>query len=137
MIDIKDILKKSLKELTKILPIFFIAIVFSVLIEIYIPDSLILSLIGKKVYIAIPIATLIGVLIPIPRYATYPIAGTLLMKSAGFGVIFALIAGEVVSESFAREYLSIKYLGIKFFCIKFLLSTIFIIAGSFLIEVLL
>ncbi len=134
---IRTILKDSSKELKSILPLFFIAIIISVLIEIYIPNSIISSLIGKNVYLAIPIAVLIGILLPIPRYATYPIAGTLLLKGAGFGVIFALVAGEVISESFPREYLSIKYFGIKFFSIRILISAIFITLGAFLIEVLL
>ncbi len=133
----KIILKDSLKEIKEILPLFFIAIIISVLIEIYIPNSIISNLIGKNIYIAIPLATLIGIILPIPRYATYPIAAVLLLKGAGFGVIFALVAGEVVSESFAREYLSIKYFGIKFFSARVILSAIFITLGAFLIEVLL
>jgi uncharacterized membrane protein YraQ (UPF0718 family) len=133
----KTILKNSLKEMKTILPLFFIAIILGVLIELYIPNSLVTSLIGKNVFIAIPIATLIGIILPIPRYATYPIAASLLLKGAGFGVIFALVAGEVITESFAREYLSIKYFGIKFFSIRTILTAIFITLGAFLIEVLL
>ncbi len=133
----KSILKNSLEEMKSILPLFFIAIIIGVLIEIYIPNSLINSLIGKNVYLAIPLAAIIGIILPIPRYATYPIAASLLLKGAGFGVIFALVAGEVITESFAREYLSIKYLGMKFFTVRVIVSAIFITLGAFLIEVLL
>ena len=108
-----------------------------VLIEIYIQDSVVTSLIGKNVYLASPLATLIGIILPIPRYATYPIAAILLLKSAGFGVIFALVAGEVITESFAREYLSIKHLGIKFFMVRTILTLILVTIVGILIEELL
>ncbi len=133
----KTILINSLKEMKTILPLFFIAIIIGVLIEIYIPNSIIASLIGKNIYLAIPLAALIGIILPIPRYATYPIAASLLLKGAGFGVIFALVAGEVITESFAREYMSIKYFGMKFFTVRTILTAILVTAGGILIEVLL
>jgi len=132
----KEILLGSLKEIKIILPIFFIAVLAGVLIEVYIPSDLINSIIGKNLLIAIPIAALLGVFLPIPRYATYPIAFALLTKGAGFGVVFALICGEVISETIVRDILEIKYFGIKFFSLRLILSLIFIIAGGFLIEIL-
>ena len=134
---VHDILIKSLKEMRFILPVFFIAVVISVLIEIYIPDEIIAGLLGENLIIMIPLAAIIGVILPIPRYATYPIAFTLLTKGAGFGVVFALIAGEVICESVIRDILEIKYFGWKFFSTRLVLSIIFIIAGGFLIEALL
>lgn len=133
---IREITTGSLKEMKFILPIFFVAVLIGVLIELYLPDKFITNLLGKNLWVAIPLATIAGVLFPIPRYATYPIAFALLLKGAGFGVIFALISGEVISESIIRDVVEIKYFGIKFFSARMVLSIIFIIAGGFLIEVL-
>jgi len=134
---VREIFITSLKEMKFILPIFFIAVLISVLIELYIPDQIITSLLGKNLLFAVPLAAIIGVILPIPRYATYPIAFTLLTKGAGFGVIFALISGEVICESFIGDLVEIKYFGLKFFSTRLILSTLFIIAGGFLIEILL
>lgn len=134
---IREIFRNSLKEMKFILPIFFIAVLISVLIDLYIPNQAVYALLGKNLFLSIPLAAIIGVVLPIPRYATYPIAFTLLLKGAGFGVIFALISGEVICESIIRDVTEIKYFGIKFFSIRLILSTLFIVAGGFLIEVLL
>lgn len=134
---VREIFINSLKEMKLILPLFFIAVLTSVLIDIYVPNQIITNLLGKNLLFAIPLAAIIGVILPIPRYATYPIAFTLLMKGAGFGVIFALISGEVICESLVRDIVEIKYFGMKFFSVRLILSTLFITAGGFLIEVLL
>lgn len=120
-----------------ILPIFFFAVLAGVLIERFIPDSLVNSLLGKNLFIAIPLAAFLGVILPIPRYATYPIAFALLLKGSGYGVVFALISGEVIFESFVRDYVEVKYFGIKFFSLRMVLSLLLIIAGGFLIEAVL
>jgi len=137
MSKISEILIRSLKEMIFIIPIFFIAVLVSVLIELYIPDQIIASLLGKNLFFAIPLAAIIGIVLPISRYATYPIASVLLAKGAGLGVIFALISGEVICESIVRDLVEIKYFGIKFFSARLILSTLFVIAGGFLIEALL
>lgn len=133
----KEIITSSLKELKFILPMFLLGVLFSVLVEFYVSDQFITSLLGKHLLIAIPAAALIGIIIPIPRYATYPIAFTLLTKGASFGVIFALISAEVLTGTVVREALEVKYFGFKFSILRILISVIFIIAGAFLFEVLL
>ncbi|MBT5022616.1 hypothetical protein HOK51_03490 [Candidatus Woesearchaeota archaeon] len=133
---LKPIAINSLKSLKILLPIFFIAVLLGVLIEMYVPSSSVEFLLGKNLFIAIPLAAIIGILLPIPRYATYPIAFALFLKGAGVGVVFALIAGEVIGESIIRDFMEIKYLGWKFFTARFFITTIFIIIGGFLMEVL-
>ena len=133
----KEIITSSLKELKFILPMFLLGVLFSVLVEFYVSDQFITSLLGKHLLIAIPAAALIGIIIPIPRYATYPIAFTLLTKGASFGIIFALISAEVLTGTVVREALEVKYFGFKFSILRILISVIFIIAGAFLFEVLL
>lgn len=134
---IKEIYRNSLKEMKTIFPLFFIAVLISVLLELYIPDQIITSLLGKNLLLAIPLATVIGIVLPIPRYATYPIAFTLFMKGASIGVIFALISGEVIFGSLDRDIMELKYFGLKSFLTRLVLCTIFVIVGGFLIEVLL
>ncbi len=133
---IKQITLDSLKESIKILPIFLLAVLVGVLIEMFIPDKIVYSLLGKNILIAIPLAAIVGVMLPIPRYATYPIAFALLDKGASYGVILALICGEVIGGSFIREALEIKLLGIRFFTARFILSIFFIILAGFAIEIL-
>jgi len=137
MVKTRKILRDSLKEMKFILPVFFLAVLIGALIELYLPDKFVTNLLGKNLWIAIPLATIVGVILPIPRYATYPIAFALMLKGASFGVIFALISGEVIGESIVRDIVEIKYFGFKFFSARMVLSIIFIIAGGFLIEVLL
>jgi len=137
MSKIKTILLKSLKELAIISPIFYIAIIFAFLIQIYVPEDLFNLVLGKNIWIAIPIATLIGIVLPIPRYATYPIALALFMKGSGYGVAFGLIGGEVIGESIARDIIEIKYLGWRFVTTRFVLSFVFISIGGLIIDVIL
>ena len=128
------ILKKSLDELKIILPIFFVATFFGALIEFYLPGSVVGDILSDYSLFAIPLAAIIGILLPIPRYATYPIAFALFMKGAGFGVIFALIGGEVICESIARDIMEIEYMGGKFFLYRMMISVIFISLGGFAME---
>jgi uncharacterized membrane protein YraQ (UPF0718 family) len=131
---IKTITKDSLKEMGIILPIFFVAVIISVLIEQFSSKDFIQTFLDKNIYLAIPLAAVLGIVLPIPRYATYPIAFALLLSGAGYGIIFALISGEVICESIARDFMEIKYLGWKFFSVRLILSLILIILGGFLIE---
>ena len=133
----KKIYKNSLKEMKFILPIFFAAVLMGTLIDLYMPEQLANRLLKRNLFLAIPLAAIIGIILPIPRYATYPIAFALFEKGAGFGVIFALVSGEVICESIARDIVEIKFLGIRFFSARLILSVIFVIAGGFLIEFLL
>ncbi len=135
--NVKTILRDSIKELRIILPIFFIATLFSVALDYYVPDELVQSLLNSNLAFSIPFATIIGILLPIPRYATYPLAFTLLTKGAGFGVIFALVAGEVICESIVRDLMEVKFLGLKFFITRLLVSVLFITLGGFLMEAIL
>lgn len=128
------ILFGTTKELVFVLPVFFIAIVVGVLIEMFIPDRLFEQLVVQNIWLAIPLAAVVGVVLPIPRYATYPIAFALYVKGAGFGVVFALISGEVIVESIIRDIVEIRYFGWKFFTTRLVVSIFFITLGGYLIE---
>jgi len=133
---INQIFFGSLQETKKILPIFLLAVFFGTLIKLFIPEQIVHSLLGKNLFISIPLAALLGIILPIPRYATYPIAFALFTKGADYGIVFALICGEVIGESIIRDILEIKLFGIRFFTARFVLSTIFIILSAFAIQVL-
>lgn len=127
----------SLKSMKLILPIFFISVLLSVLIDRFIPDSIIQLFLGQNFWYAVPIAAVLGAILPIPRYATYPIAFTLFDKGASLGVIFALICGEVIVESLVRDVMEVKYFGWKFFSWRLVVSIMFITLGGYIVAVVL
>jgi len=59
---IKKIIRNSFKDLLKILPIFFIAIIISVIAELNIPDDIIQSILGKNLITSILVATTAGII---------------------------------------------------------------------------
>lgn len=126
----------SLKEMKKIFPAFFIASLVGVAIEFYVPEQIVFSLLGENPFISIPLATVMGILLPIPRYATYPIALSLLSKGASIGTIFALISGEVILGSLDRDVMEFKYFGWKSFVSRLVLCTVFVILGGLVAEVI-
>ena len=130
------LIKDSLKEMRTIIPIFFIATLIGVTLEFYLPEDIVQLVLGRDPLLSIPLATFIGILLPIPRYATYPIALSLFIKGASIGTIFALISGEVILGAPDRDILEFKYFGWKSFVSRLVLCTIFVIAFGLLAEVL-
>jgi uncharacterized membrane protein YraQ (UPF0718 family) len=127
----------SLKEMKTIIPAFFIATLIGVMLEFYLPEEIAFTVLGKNPFLSIPLATVIGIVLPIPRYATYPIAFSLFQKGASIGTIFALISGEVIFGSPDRDVMEFKYFGWKAFVSRLILCTAFVTIGSFVAEVLL
>ena len=127
----------SLKEMKTIIPAFFIATLIGVTLEFYLPEEIAFTVLGKNPFLSIPLATVIGIVLPIPRYATYPIAFSLFQKGASIGTIFALISGEVILGSPDRDVMEFKYFGWKAFVLRLILCTAFVTVGSFVAEVLL
>ena len=130
------VLVDSLKDMKTIIPAFFIATLVGVTLEFYLPEEIAFTVLGKNPLLSIPLATVIGIL-PIPRYATYPIALSLFQKGASVGTIFALISGEVILGSPDRDVMEFKYFGWKAFVSRMILCTIFVIAGGLAVEVIL
>jgi len=127
----------SLKEMKTIIPAFFIATLIGVILEFYIPEEIMYTVLGENPFLSIPLATVIGIILPIPRYATYPIALSLFKKGASIGTIFALISGEVILGSPDRDVMEFKYFGWKAFVLRLILCTAFVIVGGLVVEVLL
>jgi len=133
----REILLNSLQNIKSIFPLFFIGVVLSVLIEVYVPVVIVKNLLGSSFLITIPLATIIGIILPLPRYATYPIAFSLFNKGASLGVIFALISGEVIFGSIERDIMEFKFFGSKSFFIRLILCFLLVTAGGFWAEILL
>jgi len=133
----KEICVKSLNEMKTIFPAFFVATLAGVMIEFFIPENIIYTVLGKNLFLSITLATILGIILPIPRYATYPIALTLLHKGASIGAIFALISGEVIIGSPDRDVMEFSYFGWKSFVLRGTLCTIFVIIGSLIVEAIL
>ena len=131
------VLADSLKEMKTIIPAFFIATLTGVTLEIFLPVEITHAVLRESPFLSILLATIIGIILPIPRYATYPIAFSLFQKGASIGVIFALISGEVILGSPDRDVMEFKYFGWKAFVLRLILCTAFVTAGSFVAEVLL
>jgi len=127
----------SLKEMKTIIPAFFVATLIGVILEFYIPEEIMYTVLGENPFLSIPLATVIGIILPIPRYATYPIALSLFKKGASIGTIFALISGEVILGSPDRDVMEFKYFGWKAFVLRLILCTAFVIVGGLVVEVLL
>lgn len=131
------VLVDSLKEMKTIIPAFFIATLIGVTLEICLPIETTYAVLRGSPFLSILLATIIGVILPIPRYATYPIAFSLFQKGASIGVIFALISGEVILGSPDRDVMEFKYFGWRAFISRLILCTAFVFVGGLVAEVLL
>jgi uncharacterized membrane protein YraQ (UPF0718 family) len=134
---LEEIVINSLIDIKGIVPIFFVAVLVSTLLELYLPSEIVFALLGRNLLIAIPLATVIGIVLPIPRYATYPLAYALLAKGAGLAVIFCLISGEVILGSLERDVMEFRYFGWRSYLLRLSLCSLFVIMFGFLLEVLL
>ena len=133
---IHEIYVNSLEEMKHILPLFFLAILVSTVIDFYVSAEVVYSVLGENMLVAIPLAAIIGIVLPIPRYATYPIAFTLYLKGAPLSVVFALISGEVILGAPDRDVMEYKFFGARSYILRFALCTVFVILGGYLMEVI-
>lgn len=134
---IKEIIRSSLKDLVMFLPVFFIAIIISVIAEVKIPDSVVHSILGQNLVLSIAIATLAGIILPFPQYASYPFAAFLYNSGAYIGAVFAFIAGEVFIGNVFEDYLEIKYFSLRFWLMRFVVSFLLVFIGGLIIQILL
>ncbi len=134
---IKEVFMNSVKDMRTIFPAFFVATLVGVMLEFFVPENIMYAVLGKDFFLSIVLATVLGVILPIPRYATYPIAFSLFQKGASIGTVFALISGEVIIGSPDRDVMEFKYFGWKSFIFRGILCTVFVIVGSLVVEVLL
>ena len=130
------LLLATLHDARRILPLFALAVLVSTAMELFVARDWVYSILGENLLVAIPLATIAGILLPIPRYATYPIALALYQKGATLGVVYALIAGEVIVGSLDRDIMELRFFGWRSYGLRLVLCTLFVILTGFALEVL-
>jgi hypothetical protein len=133
---LKTLLVATLRDARRILPLFSLAVLVSTALELFVPREWVYSILGQNLLLAIPLATIAGILLPIPRYATYPIALALYQKGATLSVVYALIAGEVILGSLERDIMEFQFFGWRSYVLRMALCTLFVILTAFILEVL-
>jgi len=133
---LKTLLVATLRDAGRILPLFALAVLVSTAMELFIPREWVYSILGQNLLVAIPLAAIAGILLPIPRYATYPIALALYQKGATLSVVYALIAGEVILGSLERDIMEFRFFGWRSYALRTVLCTVFVILTGFVLEVL-
>jgi uncharacterized membrane protein YraQ (UPF0718 family) len=134
---LRSLLLATLRDAVRILPLFSLAVLVSTALELFVPRDWVYSILGQNLLVAITLATIAGILLPIPRYATYPIALALYEKGATLGVVYALIAGEVILGSLERDIMEFQFFGSRSYVLRLLLCTVFVILTAVGLEVLL
>jgi uncharacterized membrane protein YraQ (UPF0718 family) len=119
------------------LPLFSLAVLASTAMELFVPRDWIYSILGQNLLLAIPLATIAGIVLPIPRYATYPIALALYQKGATLGVVYGLIAGEVIVGSLERDIMEFRFFGWRSYVLRFALCTLLVVLTGYALEVVL
>jgi len=125
-----------LKDFRSVLPLFFLAVLIASFAEVNVPDYVILGILGNNIYLSIFIATVAGILLPFPKYASYPLAALLYAKGAFIGSIFAFIAGEVFIGNLFEDYLEVKYFGWRFFWFRLFASFVFVFLAALIVQVI-
>jgi uncharacterized membrane protein YraQ (UPF0718 family) len=106
---LREIADGSIRDMELILPVFLLAVLVGAVIELYLPEELVMAAVSFSPYLAVFLAAVLGVLFPVPRYANYPIAASLYLKGAGLGVVFALISGSLsIAYSMANCFLLLE-----------------------------
>jgi len=131
------LLVTTLKDAVRLLPLFALAVLASTALELFVPRDWVYSILGQNPLLAIPLATIAGILLPIPRYATYPIALALYQKGATLAVVYALIAGEVILGALERDIMEFRFFGWRSYMLRLVLCTVFVILTGYALQVLL
>ncbi len=125
--------KKSGKFVIKSLPLFFLAVLLiGFMKEVLLPDQqTVLDAFGNE-NIGILWATLLGFVLPGPRYAIYPLAEYILVAGGSVGSVMALIASQQLIDVPEGCFIEIKYLSMKFFGARLIIAVLTTIAAAYL-----
>jgi len=126
----------TLRDARRVLPLFTLAVLVSTAMELYVPRDWVYAILGHNPWTAIPLAAIAGILLPIPRYATYPIAIALYQKGATLSVVYALIAGEVILGSLDRDIMELRFFGWRSYGLRMGLCTLLVILSGYFLEIL-
>jgi uncharacterized membrane protein YraQ (UPF0718 family) len=125
--------KKSGKFVLKSLPLFFLAVLLiGFMKEVLLPnEESILAAFGTA-NIGILYATILGFVLPGPRYAIYPLAEVILMGGGSVGAVMALIASQQLIDVPEGCFIEIKYLGTVFFGARLVIAVLTTFAAAYL-----
>lgn len=131
-------LLKSMRMLIGIIPIFLAALAFASLLQTWISSEIIATYLGGRAGLwAIFIATMLGFIIPGPRYIIYPIAAFLLSSGAGIGAVTAMICGQQMLDMPEAAFIEIKLFSFRFSVIRTAISVVAVFLAGLLAELLL
>ncbi len=125
--------KKSIKFVLKSLPLFFLAVLLiGFMKEVLLPNEEAIFDAFGSAGTGILWATLLGFLLPGPRYAIYPLAELMLVGGASIGSVMALIASQQLIDVPEGCFIEIKYLGSKFFMARLIIAVLTTVAAAYL-----
>ncbi|MFQ5987735.1 MAG: permease [Dehalococcoidia bacterium] len=131
-------LLKSIRMLIGVTPIFLAALAFASLLQTWISSEIVATYLGGRSGLwAIFIATMLGFIIPGPRYIIYPIAAFLLSSGASIGAVTAIICGQQMLDMPEAGFIEIKLFGFRFSMIRTAISVVAIFLAGLLAELLL
>ncbi len=126
-------IKKSGKFVIKSLPLFFLAVLLiGFMKEVLLPDQQSVIDAFGNADVGILYATLLGFILPGPRYAIYPLAEFILVSGGSIGSVMALIASQQLIDVPEGCFIEIKYLSTKFFAARLVIAVITTIAAAYL-----
>jgi uncharacterized membrane protein YraQ (UPF0718 family) len=131
------VIKIAFKSLINTAPYIIITIVIIGIMQGFIPNSLIAEYLGEKSGISgVLLASLIGAILYIPAFVSFPLVASLIEKGASVMIGAAFIT-SLTMIGFTSLPLEIKEFGIKFTALRNILSFISAIIIAMLIGVLL
>ncbi|MHA1758658.1 MAG: permease [Promethearchaeota archaeon] len=116
-------IKDSVKTALRGIPLFFFAILFCSELSIVISGESISNNFGVNSN-GVFFATLLGFLLPGPRYAIYPLAQLFLREGASYGSVVSMISSQQLIDVPEGMFIEIKYLRMRFFSIRLINATI-------------
>jgi uncharacterized membrane protein YraQ (UPF0718 family) len=128
-----EAIRKSGRFVVKALPLFFLAVLLIGFMKIILlpNNQVILDAFGNA-DLGILWATLLGFLLPGPRYAIYPLAKEILVVGGSIGAVMALIASQQLIDVPEGAFIEIKYLGSWFFLARLVIAILTTFAAGYL-----
>lgn len=126
---------KVVFETVEVMLIYLLAILISLHLESILSYGMIYSLMGDASGLfGIAIGVILGLILPGPRYAIYPIALVLLQNGASIAPLASLFFAQQMLTFPEGVPLELKYLGFKFTAWRFIVSFIASALGGLIVE---
>ncbi|RLI59618.1 MAG: hypothetical protein DRO93_08190 [Candidatus Thorarchaeota archaeon] len=122
--------RRSGRFILKSLPLFFLAVLLIGFMQIVLADFIEYSFQDPNV--GILSATVLGLLLPGPRYAIYPLAQVILVAGGNIGAVMALIASQQLLDVPEGCFIEVKFLGGRFFLARLLIAVATTLVAGYL-----